>query len=46
MYLRNTFYTAADHGKALDLDIKPESASERRPLEEHELILAQNAAAA
>ena len=38
MYLRNTFYTADEHVKALDLEISP-SSHERRVLEEHEILL-------
>ena len=46
MYLRNTFYTADEHAKALDLfGIRP-SAHERRALEEHEVFLQQAAAGA
>ena len=45
MYLCNTFYTADEHAKALDLGIRP-SAHERRALEEHELFLQQVAAGA
>jgi hypothetical protein len=44
MYLRNTFYTADEHGKALDLEITP-ATTDRRPHEEHELLLAAAAAA-
>lgn len=40
MYLRNTFYTADEHVKALDLEIRP-SPHERRALEQHEQLLAQ-----
>jgi hypothetical protein len=46
MYLRNTFYTADDHAKALDLELSPHTSAERRQLEEHELIFAAGAAAA
>ena len=45
MYLRNTFYTADEHAKALDIGIRP-SAHERRALEEHEVFLQQVAAGA
>ena len=45
MYLRNTFYTADEHAKALDLGIHP-SANERRALENHEVFLRQAAAGA
>ena len=37
MYLRNTFYTADEHAKALDLGIKP-NQDELRALEDHERI--------
>ena len=40
MYLRNTFYTAKDHTSALALDIAPALAANRRPLEEHEQLIA------
>ena len=40
MYLRNTFYTADEHAKALDLGITP-SPHERRVLEDHEMFLDQ-----
>ena len=46
MYLRNTFYTADEHAKALDLGIFP-NRHEQRSLEDHELIqLGQCAGAA
>lgn len=37
MYLRNTFYTADAHAKALDLGIQP-TQHEQRVFEEHEII--------
>jgi len=40
MYLRNTFYTADQHSKALDIDLAPPSPMESRPLEPHEDALA------
>ncbi len=36
MYLQNTFYTADQHSKALDIDIAPPSLTDLRPLEPHE----------
>ena len=45
MYLRNTFYTADEHSKALDLGIHP-TAHECRALENHEVFLSQAAAGA
>jgi hypothetical protein len=44
MYLRNTFYTADQHSKALDIDIAPPSLTDLRPLEPHEDALAAMAA--
>lgn len=40
MYLRNTFHTAHDHSKAMDLEITPESTN-MRPLEDHETMVAE-----
>ena len=45
MYLWNTFYTADEHAKALDLGIAP-SPHERRALEDHEMFLENCSAAA
>jgi DNA-dependent RNA polymerase auxiliary subunit epsilon len=45
MYLRNTFYTANDHTKALDIGISPQQPSDFRPAEDHESIIAEFAAA-
>ncbi len=39
MYLRNTFYTASDHSKALDLDVTPDLPNDTRPLEDHERVV-------
>lgn len=44
MYLRNTFYTADEHVKALDLEITP-SDHEQRALEQHEILMSQAACA-
>jgi hypothetical protein len=43
MYLRNTFYIANKHTKALTLDIPPPTPLEHRPLEPHESPLAATA---
>ena len=45
MYLRNTFYVADAHSKALDLCIQPPTAADRRQPEPHEIILSTAAAA-
>lgn len=45
MYLRNTFYTADAHAKALDLEVRP-YAQECRALEDHEMFLAKCSASA
>jgi hypothetical protein len=39
VYLRNTFYTASDHSKALDLDLTPDLPNDTRPLEDHERVV-------
>ena len=44
MYLRNTFYTADEHSKALGLDLPPPPLSALRPLEPHEDALSAMAA--
>ncbi|KAL3779516.1 hypothetical protein HJC23_011152 [Cyclotella cryptica] len=44
MYLRNTFYTADQHSKALSLDITPPTLADLRPLEPHEDVLTAIAA--
>ena len=41
MYLRNTFYTADDHTKALDIGISPQQPSDFRPAEYHETFIAE-----
>ena len=43
-YLWNTFYTANQHSKALDIDIAPPSLTDLCPLEPHEDALAAMAA--
>ena len=45
MYLRNTFYNAEGHAKALDLELAPTVAQRRAP-EDHELLKEQMSAAA
>jgi hypothetical protein len=44
MYLRNTFYTADQHSKALSIDITPPTTADTRPLEPHEDMLGALAA--
>jgi hypothetical protein len=44
MYLRNTFYTADQHTKAITLGLDPPSRSIAWPLELHELFLCTEAA--
>ena len=44
MYLRNTFYTAEAHTKAITLNIKAPTADELRPLEMHEHYMSTGAA--
>jgi hypothetical protein len=44
MYLRNTFYTADQHTKAITLGLDPPDRSIARPLEPHESVLCARAA--
>ena len=44
MYLRNTFYTADQHTKAITLGLDPPERSITRPLEAHESLLCVGAA--
>jgi hypothetical protein len=44
MYLRNTFYTADQHTKAITLGLDPPDRSIARPLEPHESLLCAGAA--
>ena len=39
MYLRNTFYTADQHTKAITLGLDPPDISVTHPLEPHEVLL-------
>jgi hypothetical protein len=44
MYLRNTFYTADQHTKAITLGLDPPTRGYARPLEPHEELLCASAA--
>jgi hypothetical protein len=44
MYLRNTFYTADQHTKAITLGLNAPNRSAARPLEPHEVLLCTDAA--
>jgi hypothetical protein len=44
MYLRNTFYTADQHTKAITLGLDPPNRSIAQPLEPHESFLCARAA--